>query len=86
MGGGLVSTAKERELTARNKFRVFDPVEDTHWPLAWKMTESRMNARVRLAAKGNQDPDLRDGSVDTSGRVRLRSSRLQVISLGATGK
>ena len=36
-------------------------------------------------AEGYQDPDLRDGLVDTPGRDSFRFSRLQVISLGAVG-
>ena len=34
-------------------------------------------------ATGNQDPDLTDGNVDTSGRVRLRPSHPRVVSPGA---
>ena len=41
---------------------------------------------ARLAAKGHQDPDLREGLVDTSGCVSLRSPHLQVISLSAIKK
>ena len=41
---------------------------------------------ARLVAKGYQDPDLRDGNVDTAGCVGRRSSNLQPISLGALRK
>ena len=37
-------------------------------------------------AKGYQGPDRRTGNVDFAGRVRRRSSHLQVISLGALTK
>ena len=39
--------------------------------------------RARIAAKGFQDPDLKEGLVETSGCVSLRSSHLQVVSLSA---
>ena len=50
------------------------------------MVDSKKNVGARLAAKGNQNPDLREGSVGTFGRVRLRSSHQQVISLAALTK
>lgn len=59
------------------------PIVDTRWALTWKIVDSEKDAKARPVAKGYQGPDLGDGSVDTSGRVRLRSSHLQVISLGA---
>ena len=34
-------------------------------------------------ARGYKDPDLKEGAVDTSGRVSLRPSRLQLVPLGA---
>ena len=39
--------------------------------------------KARLVAKGLQDPDLQEGSADTSGCVSLRASHLQVVSLSA---
>ena len=50
------------------------------------MAEGEKCVKARLAAKGFQDPDLKDGLVETSGCVSLRSSRLQVISLSAIRK
>ena len=37
------------------------------------MVDCKKDAKGRLAAKGYQGPDLKDGIVDTSGRVSLRS-------------
>ena len=42
--------------------------------------------KARLAAKGVQGPDLRDGIVDTSGCVSLRLPNLQAISLSVIKK
>ena len=46
------------------------------------MGANKESAEASLAGRGNQDPDLREGALDTPGCVSLRSSRLQVISLG----
>ena len=50
------------------------------------MVDGKESVEARLVATGYQDPDLKDSNVDTSGRVSLRSSHLQVISLGAIRK
>ena len=47
------------------------------------MAEGKGSVKARLVAKGFQDPDLKDGLVETSGCVSLCSSHLQVISLSA---
>ena len=39
--------------------------------------------RARLVAKGNQDPDLREGNVDIAGCESSRSPHLQLIPPGA---
>ena len=50
------------------------------------MADERKSVNARLAAKGYQEPDLRGGAVDTSGRVSPRSSYFQAISLCAIEK
>ena len=50
------------------------------------MVDGQKSVGARLVARGYQDPDLREGLVDTSGCVSLRSSPLQVISLCAIKK
>ena len=50
------------------------------------MADGKKCVKARLVAKGFQDPDLEEGLVDTSGRVSLRSPRLQVVSLSAMRK
>ena len=50
------------------------------------MADGQKSATARLAAKVYQDPDIREGAVDTSVCVSLRSSHLQAISLRATKK
>ena len=54
--------------------------------MTWKMVDGKECVKARLAAKGFQDPDSKEGLVDTTGCVSLRSSRLQVISLSAIQK
>ena len=44
--------------------------------------EGKQMERARLAAKGYQEPDLKDGNVDIAGFVSRRSSHLQLIPLG----
>ena len=44
------------------------------------------SVKARLAAKGFQDPDLKEGLVETSGCVSLRSPHLRAISLSALKK
>ena len=90
-----VEAAKNRELDAWGKFQVFSPVPfgtvtkdvvDTRWVLTWKDLEGKRTVKARLVARGFQDPDLAAGLVDTSSRVSVRSSHLQVISLSALKK
>ena len=90
-----VGAAKNRELDARCKFKVFSPVPwrnvaegivDTRWVLTWKLVEGRRAVKARLVARGYQDPDLAAGLADTASCVSLRSSPHQVISLGALKK
>ena len=86
----LVQQPKNRELDAWGKFDVYESraignvskqVVHTRWVLTWKMADGQKSVEARLAAKGYQDPDLKDGLVDTSWRISRRSSHLQVISL-----
>ena len=92
MRAELVREGKRRELEAWGKVEAFSPLHackvqeqlvDTRWVLTWKMAEGEKCAKARLAAEGFQGPDLKDGLVETSGCVSLRSSRLRVISLSA---
>ena len=87
-----MSVARERELIAWKPFKAIKRSQDgTHsksfvdrgWALTRKMEDGEKDGKVRLSAKGYREPDLRDGRVDTSGRVRLRSSTLRDISLGS---
>ena len=50
------------------------------------MAYGKKCVKARLVAKGFQDPDLKEGLVDTSGCVSLRSSHLQLVSLSAIRK
>ena len=79
-------------MEAWGKFEAFLPLHeckvqkqmaDTRWVLTWEMVEGEICVEARLAAKGFQDPNLKDGLVETSGCVSLRSSHHQVISLNA---
>ena len=87
--------AKRRELDAWSKFQVYSPVlrenvakdiADTRWVLTWKLVEGKRKVKVRLAARGFQDPDLAAGLVGNSSCVSLRSSHLQAISPSALEK
>ena len=57
---------------------------DTRCVLSWETAERKKCVKARLVAKGFQDPDSKNGLVETSGCVSLRSSHLQVIPLSAT--
>ena len=59
---------------------------DTRWVLASKTVEGVKKAKARVVAKGLQQPGLKDGIVDTSGYVSLRSCRLQFTNLSALKK
>ena len=92
MHADLAREAEARELFARKQFEVFRPLKEgsnsksvlsTRRLLTWKMADDRDNAKARLVARGYQEPDLKEGGVDKSGRVSLRSSCPQVIPLGA---
>ena len=50
------------------------------------MVDGEKRAKPRLMAEGYQDLDPKNGPVETSGRVSLRSPHLQVVSLRALGK
>ena len=92
MRADLVNEGEKRELEAWGKLDVFSPhsacavqkqLVQTRWVLTWKIVEGKKRVTARLVAKGFQDPDLKDGLVETSGCVGLRSSHLQVISPSA---
>ena len=86
----LVKAAKIEEPGARREFGVFERRRDgnvskqiarTRWVSTWRMVDGRKSVKARLAAKGYEDPDIREGIVDTSGCVSIRSPHLRVISL-----
>ena len=87
-----VHAAETREVDARSQFKVYSFMElgecdrdvvGTRWVLTWKVADGVKTVRARLLATGYRGPDLKDGLVETSGCVSLRSSRLQVVSLSA---
>ena len=87
-----VLAAKKHELGAWCKFQVFSPaiwkrvskgIADARWVLPWKFFEGQKTVKARHVARGFQDPGLAEGLVDTSSSASMRSSHLQVISLGA---
>ena len=91
----LIPAPNVKELHSWTKFDVFAPcketevnkkVAQTRWVLPWEMVGGCGNVTERLAAKGNQDPDLEEGIADATGCVSLRSSHLRVISLSAIKK
>ena len=49
------------------------------------MVEGVKAVKARPVVKGFRDPDLKDGIVETSGRVGIRSFHLQVISISHYG-
>ena len=61
-------------------------VVDTRWAPTWKLAAREKDIQASSAAKGYRGPDLREGIVETSGGVSIRSSHLRVISLGALKK
>ena len=61
-------------------------VADTREGLAWKTAKGERNAEACVVAQGRQDPDLKDGFMDTPGCVAICYSRLRVILLGALRK
>ena len=91
----LVEAATLKEVDAWRRFDVFEPrrqgtawkqIAQTRWVLTWKMVNGKKCGKAKLVAKGYQGPELQDGTVGTSGRVSLRYSHLQVISLRAIEK
>ena len=87
-----VLAEEKRELDAWCEFQVFSPglwkeaskgIADTRWVLARKFFEGKKTVTARLAARDFQDFDLAEGPVGTSSCFSMRSSHLQVISLGA---
>ena len=61
-------------------------VVDARRGITREMAVGGERAKDLSAAKRYQDPALEDGLVDKSGYVGLRSSRLQVTSMGARNK
>ena len=95
MHADLVRGAKERELGAWKQFKVFSLVQmgaqikdvvDTRWVLTWKEVEGKKTALACLVARGYQDPEIKDGSVDIAGCANERSLHLQLAPLGAPQK
>ena len=60
-----------------------EDVVGTRWVLAWEGVGGAKTVKARLAAKGYQDPALKDGLVEMSGCVSPRPPHLQVVSLAA---
>ena len=92
---GLAVKGEGRGLEAYEQSKVSSPVEmgaqseemmDTNWVSTWKEVGGENTVKARLVAKGYQAPDPRYGHVDIAGCVSRRSSRLQLISLGALTK
>ena len=95
MQAELVRERKLRELAAWGKFDVYTQrnecqvskkVVQRRLVSTWKMVDGKMCVKARLVAKGFQDPDLQEERVDTSGCLRLRSSRLRVFFIIAIKK
>ena len=61
----------------------YKDVAGARWVLTWKVVDGVKTVKARLAAEGRQDPDLKDGLVETSGCVSMQASHLQVVSLAA---
>ena len=88
--------AAVKEFDARKQFKAFDPFKEgciskaavsARWAPTWEMADGAKCVMTRVAAKGYEDPVLRDGSVDSAGRVSLCSSeRSRLFSLGAFAK
>ena len=84
-----------RELGARRQFKVYLPVKmgalskgtvSTGWVLTREEVDVEETVEARFAAKGYQDPGLRNDHVDIAGRVSRRSSHLLLKLLGALNK
>ena len=70
----LARDAKVTELDAWKQFKAFEHPKESNIPMAVvstglartrKMADGKECAQERLVAKGYQDPDLKDGNVDT---------------------
>ena len=61
--------------------KVQKQIVQTRWVLTGKMADGQKCVKTRLVATGFQDPDSKDGLVETSGCVSLRSSHLHVMPL-----
>ena len=92
MHADLAEARKQRKLAAWGEFDDISPQNACHvqkqiiqsrWVLTRTMVEGKKCVKARLVAEGFQDPDQKEGLVDTSGCVSLRSSHLQVVSLSA---
>ena len=90
-----VRAPKECESAAWRKFTVLEPLREGAPPealadflraITWKTMGGRTSVKVRLAAKGPQDPDLMGSLAETAGCAGLRLSHLQVTSPGASAK
>ena len=95
MDADLAHAANRRELDDRETFDLFPQREAckfqkqiarTRRVLTRRTVDGRKCVRVRLAAKGFQGPDLKEGLLDSSGCARPRSSHLQAIPPGAIRK
>ena len=82
----LARDVEDTEFAAWEIFVVFRRVVDSRWVLIWKVADGRAAVKARLAARGFQDPDLREHSVRAKGCVSLRYSHLQSVFGGAIKK
>ena len=91
----LGQAARTRELDAWKKFDVYEPrkngnvskqIAKTRWVSAGKTADERKSVKAHLAPRSYRNPDPQEGLVDTSGYVRLRSYRVQALSLCAIKK
>ena len=51
--------------------------------ITWRVVNGVKTVKARLMAKNYQDPDLKDGLVETSRYVSLRSPHLNDVSIAA---
>ena len=95
MHADLVCERKLREMAARKQVGVYTQrnachvskkIAQTRRVFTWKMVGGKTCVMARLAATGFQARDLQEGAADTSGCVRIRSSHVQVTSLGTIKK
>ena len=86
-----VRAATGREINARREFRVFAPATAgipskaaaSRRVPTWEMVDGRRGVAARPVAEIYRGPDCEEGPLETSGRVSLRPSHPQVLSMCA---